>query len=509
MSVNIYNTRTKIKELFVPLIHRQVSMYVCGVTVYDHCHLGHARSALVFDIIKRYFEFRGYQVKLVRNFTDVDDKILQRAQRESMSWNQVTEKYINAFHQDMDHLGILAPTVEPRATHHIPNIIEMVAGLVEKEYAYVMEEDVYFEVKKFQAYGQLSGRNLEELLAGARVEIDPRKKNPLDFALWKRAKTGEPGWESPWGIGRPGWHIECSAMSIKHLGQTFDIHGGGKDLIFPHHENEVAQSCAYTGKEFARYWIHNGFVTIDEEKMSKSLGNFFSIREILEKSPYSERVTGECIRYYLLSTHYRSDINFSDQSISEAKSALDNIYGLMQRLEENGARKGSTRFFEPLFEDQLENQYLTPLLDSLAQKFEQAMDDDFNTPKVLAAFHEFRGEINKLMVKRLSDQAKQKAKECLKHFGQPLGLFQLSTEDWHKISRQFSTTVESLKDVKKEDSIPWESQSTEGWIEEQIELRKEAREKKDFGAADRIREELTKQGIILEDRPDGTTRWKR
>lgn len=505
MSVNIYNTRTKKKELFVPLIHRQVSMYVCGVTVYDHCHLGHARSALVFDIIKRYFEFRGYQVKFVRNFTDVDDKILQRAQRDGIPWTQVTGKYIQAFYRDMGALGITAPTVEPRATLHIPDIVEMVAGLVDKGYAYEVQGDVYFEVKKFPTYGQLSGRNLEELLAGARVEIDPRKKDPMDFALWKAVKPGEPGWESPWGKGRPGWHIECSAMSIKHLGPTFDIHGGGKDLIFPHHENEVAQSCAYTGKGFARYWVHNGFVTIDEEKMSKSLGNFFSIREIFEKSPYSERVTGECIRYYFLSTHYRSDINFSDQSISEAKSALDTIYGLMQRLEEHGAREGSTRYFEPLFEDQ----YLNPLLDSLAQKFEQAMDDDFNTPKVLAAFHEFRGEINKLLIKRLSDQAKQKAKECLKHFGQPLGLFQLSTEDWHKISRQFNITAESLKDIKREHFIPWESQSTERWIEEQIQLRKEAREKKDFGAADRIRKELTKQGIILEDRPDGTTRWKR
>jgi cysteinyl-tRNA synthetase len=499
MPLTLYNTRTKKKELFLPLDTNRVTMYVCGVTVYDDCHLGHARSALVFDIIRRYLEFRGYQVKYVRNFTDVDDKILQRAKKDGIPWTEVTERYIKAFYRDMGRLGIIPPTVEPRATHHIKEIVDMIAGLVEKSFAYEVEGDVYFEVRKFTLYGQLSGRNLEELLAGVRIEVDPRKKDPMDFALWKAAKAGEPGWESPWGKGRPGWHIECSAMSIKHLGQTFDIHGGGKDLIFPHHENEVAQSCAYTGKEFARYWIHNGFVTIDEEKMSKSLGNFFSIREIFEKSPYSERVTGECLRYYLLSTHYRSDINFSDQSISEAKSALDNIYGLMQRLEEHGA-------IGPIFE---EDKNLPPLLDSLAQKFEQAMDDDFNTPKVLAAFHEFRGEINKLLVTGLSGQAKQKAKECMQKYGQPLGIFQLSTEDWHKISRQFSIPIESLKDVKKEVLIPSDSQIIEGWIEEQIQFRKEAREKKDFRTADRIREELTKQGIILEDRPDGTTRWKR
>jgi cysteinyl-tRNA synthetase len=499
MPLTLYNTRTKKKELFLPLTPNQVTMYVCGVTVYDDCHLGHARSALVFDTIRRYFEYIGYQVRYVRNFTDVDDKILQRAKKDGITWTEVTERYIKAFYRDMGRLGIIPPTVEPRATDHIKEIVDMIAGLVEKSYAYEVEGDVYFEVKRFTLYGQLSGRNLEDLLAGARIEVDPRKKDPMDFALWKAAKPGEPGWESPWGNGRPGWHIECSAMSIKHLGQTFDIHGGGKDLIFPHHENEVAQSCAYTGKEFARYWIHNGFVTIDEEKMSKSLGNFFSIREIFEKSPYSEKVTGECLRYYLLSTHYRSDINFSDQSISGAKLALDNVYGLMQRLEEYGV-------IGPIFE---EDKNLPPLLDSLAQKFEQAMDDDFNTSKALAAFHEFRGEVNKLMVTGLSGQAKQKAKEGLQKYGQPLGLFQLSTEDWHTISTQPKIPFESVNGVKMENSISWESQRTERWIEEQIRLRKVAREKKDFEAADRIRQELTKQGIILEDRTDGTTRWKR
>jgi len=400
MSLTLYNTRTKKKEPFVPLVPGHVSMYVCGVTVYDDCHLGHARSALVFDIIRRYLEFRGYQVKYVRNFTDVDDKILQRAQIDGIPWTQVTEKYIEAFYRDMGRLGIVAPTVEPRATHHIPNIVEMIAGLVEKGFAYEVEGDVYFEVKKFPTYGQLSGRNLDELLAGARIEVDPRKKDPMDFALWKSAKPGEPGWESPWGSGRPGWHIECSAMSIKHLGSPFDIHGGGKDLIFPHHENEVAQSCAYTGKEFARYWIHNGFVTVDEEKMSKSLGNFFTIKEIFEKSLYSETVTGECLRYYLLSTHYRSDVNFSDQSIVEAKSALDTIYGFIQRLEEPSSSRSTDG------DKEFDN-----LLHQFSPKFEEAMDDDFNTPKALATFHEVRGDINKFLTKGLSDKAREKAKD--------------------------------------------------------------------------------------------------
>jgi cysteinyl-tRNA synthetase len=479
MPLTLYNTRTKKKEQFLPLNPNQIKIYVCGVTVYDDCHLGHARSALVFDTIRRYMEYSGYQVTYVRNFTDVDDKILQRAKKDGIPWTTVTQKYIEAFHRDMGRLGIIPPTVEPRATQHIQDIVDMIVGLVEKGFAYEVEGDVYFEVRKFRMYGQLSGRNLEELLAGARIEVDPRKKDPMDFALWKAAKPGEPGWESPWGKGRPGWHIECSAMSIKHLGPTFDIHGGGKDLIFPHHENEVAQSCAYTGKEFARYWIHNGFVTMDEEKMSKSVGNFFTIREIFEKSPYSERVTGECLRYYLLSTHYRSDINFSDQSISEAKSALDNFYGLLQRLEETNSSTGMEG-----------DNDLDSRLNHLAENFELAMDDDFNTPKALASFHEFRGEVNKLLVKGLSIQAKRKVTEVLKKFGLPLGLFQIHIQDW------FVLTIQSEDNVND-------------WIEIEIRLRKEARDRKDFLTADNIRKDLAAKGIILEDRPDGTTRWKR
>jgi cysteinyl-tRNA synthetase len=482
MSIVLYNTKTKKKEAFVPLISGQITMYVCGVTVYDDCHLGHARSALTFDMIRRYLEFAGYRVKYVR------------AKQEDALWHEISERYIQNFYRDMDALGMTRPSSEPRATEHIQDILHMVEGLVSKGMAYSIEGDVYFSVKKFAPYGQLSGKNLEELQAGARIEVDTRKQDPMDFALWKTAKPGEPGWDSPWGKGRPGWHIECSAMSVAELGPTFDIHGGGKDLIFPHHENEIAQSCAYTGKEFARYWVHNGFVTIDKEKMSKSLGNFFTIREILDKSQYSEPVTAECLRYLFLSTHYRSDLSFSDQSINEAKTALDNFYGLFQRLEESSSRLEieGAKDWETLFKD-------------FTEKFTWAMEDDFNTPKALAAFNEIRGTINKLLGKGLSDKSQKTILETLKTYGETLGLFQMTVSKWNSI-------VGRLEMAKSEESafpIKVIVGPTDKWIEEQIRLRNEARAKKDFPTADWIRRELAGQGIILEDRPDGTTRWKR
>lgn len=498
MSIVLYNTKTKKKDDFVPLIPGQVSMYVCGVTVYDDCHLGHARSALTFDMIRRYFEFAGYKVKYVRNFTDIDDKILNRAKQEDVPWHEISERYIQSFYRDMGALGITKPSVEPRATEHMQDILHMVEGLIHKGVAYQLEGDVYFSVKKFAPYGQLSGKKLEELQAGARIEVDTRKQDPMDFALWKTAKLGEPGWDSPWGKGRPGWHIECSAMSVAELGPTFDIHGGGKDLIFPHHENEIAQSSAYTGKEFARYWVHNGFVTVDKEKMSKSLGNFFTIREIFDKSPVSdsEATTGECLRYYLLSTHYRSDLNFSEQSLPEAKSAIDNIYGLIRRLEESNAQES----------DQGDKAW-ERISKEFVNKFQESMDDDFNTPKVLGAFHELRGEVNKLLVKGLSNEAKGNVLEDLKKYGQPLGLFQIPSKEWKfgiiraVVGRASgSSTVIGFSDAGIQ---------TEEWIEQQVRLRNEARAQKDFSTADTIRKELAEQGINLEDRPDGTTRWKR
>ena len=492
MPIVVYNTKTKKKEVFAPLAPGKVSMYVCGVTVYDDCHLGHARSALTFDIIRRYLEFSGYQVTYVRNFTDIDDKILNRAKKDGVAWNEISERYIKNFYRDMGALGITRPTAEPRATEHMKDILKMVEGLVSKDMAYQLEGDVYFSVKNFSAYGQLSGKNLEELQAGARVEIDTRKQDPMDFALWKAAKPGEPGWDSPWGKGRPGWHIECSAMSVAKLGPTFDIHGGGKDLIFPHHENEIAQSCAYTGKEFAHYWVHNGFVTVDKEKMSKSLGNFFTIREIFNKSQYSESVTAECLRYLFLSTHYRSDLSFSDKAIEEANSAVRNIYKLMQRLEEAN-----------LQEEYPGDEDWGRISTDFANKFQDSMDDDFNTPKVLAAFHELRAEVNKLLLKGLSKEMKAHVLEYFKEYGQVISLFQIPLNEF------FSVNLAGTSSAKSSGTGTLTVTKSDEWIEEKTLARNEARSKKDFSTADTIRKELADQGIILEDRPDGTTRWKR
>jgi cysteinyl-tRNA synthetase len=446
-------------------------------------------------MIRRYLEFSGYQVTYVRNFTDIDDKILNRAEKEGVAWNEISEHYIQAFYRDMGALGITKPSAEPRATEHMPDILNMVEGLVRNVMAYQIEGDVYYSVKKFSAYGQLSGKKLEELQAGARVEVDTRKQYPMDFALWKASNPGEPGWDSPWGKGRPGWHIECSAMAVAELGPTFDIHGGGKDLIFPHHENEIAQSCAYTGKEFARYWVHNGFVTVDKEKMSKSLGNFFTIREIFEKSKYPESITAECLRYLFLSTHYRSDLSFSDKAIEEAKSALDNIYGLIKRLEE--------------FDSQESNQgdeEWERVSKEFAKKNQDSMDDDFNTPKVLGAFHELRGEVNKLLVKGLSKETKMHVRESLKKYGEPLGIFQIPSKEWNFTVILPEVRISSSSKVTARIEVLG---PTDEWIQQKIRLRNEVRAKKDFFSADTIRKELADQGIILEDRPDGTTRWKR
>ena len=333
--LRVHNTLTGSKEPFEPLVPGKVRMYVCGVTVYDYCHIGHARSALVFDVLRRYLEYSGFVVEFAKNFTDVDDKIIKRANEQGVSCEHVTTTYINAYYEDMEKLGVRRATLEPRATEHIADIVRLVDTLLAKGMAYRVDGDVYFQVDRYPAYGRLSKRNLDDLQAGARVDVDERKRHPMDFALWKGSRPGEPSWDSPWGPGRPGWHIECSAMAMRHLGETFDIHGGGMDLIFPHHENEIAQSCGATGKEFARYWVHNGFVQINQEKMSKSLGNFFTIREIFQKSEWSDTVTGEMLRYFLLSTHYRSPLDFSDQSLNEAKNALNGFYDLFERLNES------------------------------------------------------------------------------------------------------------------------------------------------------------------------------
>ena len=487
--MKIFNTLTNQKEEFVPLNAKRVGMYVCGVTVYDECHLGHARSAIVFDIIRSYFQYRGYHVNYVKNFTDVDDKILDRAAEESIPWNQVTGKYVKAYYRDMHRLGVSNPNIEPKATEYMKEIIETIQVLVEKGYAYQVDQDVFYKVSAFTEYGQLGRRKLEDMQAGARVEIDLRKRDPMDFALWKGAKPGEPSWDSPWGPGRPGWHIECSAMSVHHLGGVFDIHGGGKDLIFPHHENEIAQSCAATGKDFAKFWVHNGFVTIDEEKMSKSLGNFFTVREVFDQSNCPERVTAETLRFFLLGAHYRSDVNFSNQIVSEAKVALDNLYGLFQRLEESAATGTA------------EESSLSLRLCQFTKAFEEAMDDDFNTPKAIAEFQQLRTDVNQLLTMGLSDADRKLGRETFRRCGEPLGLFQVPTHEWVFRPLVFGEAAASMKENKKE--------LTDEWIEQQIQQRAQARLRKDFAAADHIRKDLAVQGIIIEDRPDGTTRWKR
>ncbi|MFQ5991046.1 MAG: cysteine--tRNA ligase [Nitrospiraceae bacterium] len=497
--LKIYNTMTGAKEPFTPLVPGTVRMYVCGITVYDEAHLGHARSALVYDIIRRYLGFSGYAVTFVKNFTDVDDKILARATQENIPWTEIVTRYLHTYRRDMARLGIAPADVEPKATEHFPEIIQLIQKLVDGRHAYRIDGDVYFETGTDPGYGRLSKRKADDLLAGARVEVDERKRNPMDFALWKASKAGEPAWDSPWGPGRPGWHIECSAMSMHHLGETFDIHGGGMDLIFPHHENEIAQSCAATGKEFARYWVHNGFVQHNQEKMSKSLGNFFTIREIFEKSGYGERVTAESLRYLLLATHYRSPLDFSDHSLREAKRTLDGLYGLFQRLDEPSGSKNSG---DAVLKDEVA---------SLGDAFRRAMDDDFNTPATIAQFQQLRGEVNKLLESGLSARACKEAREAFRSFGQVLGLFQFSWRDWEFGSPR-GPARETLS-VRGQGIATTDGAKqrilTDHEIEKKLQERNDARRTKNFRKADEIRDELASYGITIEDRPDGTSRWKR
>ncbi len=474
MTLQITNTLTGRKEAWSPRVAGEVSLYVCGVTVYDDCHLGHARSAIVFDVIRNYLEYKGLSVRYVKNFTDIDDKIIRRAQQESTGWREITTRYMAAYEADMARLSVRPPTVAPRATEHIPEMIRLIETLIKKGVAYIVEGDVYFEVARFASYGKLSKRRPEEIEAQARVEGDARKRAPLDFALWKSAKPGEPFWESPWGPGRPGWHIECSAMSMRHLAETFDLHGGGADLIFPHHENEIAQSEAATGVAFVPCWIHHGFVTVNQEKMSKSLGNFFTLREIFEKSShFPPGVVAEVVRFYLLSTHYRSAIDFSDQSLKTAKNGLDPFYTLFQRLAEQDIAPGH-------LDDSVPN-----------AAFDAAMDDDFNTPRALAALQEMRSEINRLL-----DQGKEEAvprhRATLMKLGGVLGLFRVPPSDFRH--------------------QPWEdgvSGLTDGEMNLLLEERDRARRERQWEKADDIRRKLSAFGVIIEDRPDGTTRVKR
>jgi len=481
-SMRIYNTLTGRKEPFEPLDPGKVRMYVCGVTVYDHCHIGHARSAIVFDVIRKYFRYAGFDVKYVRNFTDIDDKIINRAREEGIPWNEVAGKYTEEFRKDMGLLGVEPADVEPLATEHMDEIINMIKALEEKGYAYAVNGDVYFLTRKFETYGKLSKRDLDDLMAGARVEVNEAKRDPLDFALWKSSKEGEPAWESPWGPGRPGWHIECSAMSSKHLGQSFDIHGGGADLTFPHHENEIAQSEATHGKLFVKYWVHNGFITVDKEKMSKSLGNFFTIKEILD------RFDPEVVRFFLLSTHYRNPIEFSDEQLREAEISLDRYYTTASRIAEVLSAPSGKERSTP------EEKAFDESLSAFDGRFRAAMDDDFNTAMAIGVIFEFIREVNRYLDTKPSGEGMRervrKGKATLDALGNVLGLFHRSPEAWYR----------ALLTTRK---MPFD----EADIRSRIEARKEARATKDWAKADQIRDELLQAGILLEDRPDRTD-WK-
>ncbi|MDY7031348.1 MAG: cysteine--tRNA ligase [Thermodesulfobacteriota bacterium] len=492
MTLRIYNTSTKTKEDFHPFQEGKVGMYVCGVTVYDLCHIGHARSTVVFDVIYRYLKYKGYEVTYVRNFTDVDDKIIDRAGREETSCREISERYIEEFNTDMKLLGVKSPTVEPKATDHILDMIQTIERLMEKGYAYQRDGDVFFSVSRFHGYGKLSGRTLDEMYAGARVEIDERKENPLDFALWKASKPGEPSWESPWGKGRPGWHIECSSMSQKYLGETFDIHGGGKDLIFPHHENEIAQSEGATGKPFVRYWVHNGFVNIDKEKMSKSLGNFFTIKEILE------RYHPEVIRLFLLSNHYRSPIDFSDRNIEEAKKGLDRIYTTLKRIDDCVNERATRMELSSEILDGSEKE-IYHALSQLSIMLEEAMDDDFNTALALAHVHDTIRALNRYMAQETDASGSPSflsilmyGKDQLKRISDVLGVFNKDPEGYFEKQRQ-----EGVADLEID----------EREIISLIEERVKARREKNWAVGDEIRDRLLKRGIVLEDGPDGTI-WK-
>ncbi len=484
MALKIFNTLSRKKEEFQPIEPGKVRMYVCGITAYDRCHIGHARSAVVFDVIVRYLRKRGYDVTFVRNFTDIDDKIINRANEEGISCKELSEREIGHFYEDMDALGVLRADIEPKATEHIADIILLIEKLIERGYAYVSDGDVYFSVRKFSEYGKLSKRRLEELMVGARILPGENKKDPLDFALWKSAKPGEPSWDSPWGKGRPGWHIECSAMSMKYLGNTLDIHGGGLDLAFPHHENEIAQSEAATGEPFVNYWVHNGFVTIKGEKMSKSLGNFITIKDILLK------FHPEALRLFLLSKHYRSPLDYSKEALEESTSALDRCYKSLFEAQEicnlNIKKK------RQISEDALEAK---AKIDNLAQKVREAMDDDFNTALALGHLFDAVRGLNKII-----ELAKKRPSI---HYKDLLKDSSAKIKDVAKIFGVLATEPSEYIKAKNMSALSKSGLTLEE-LEGLIEKRNEARKRKDWETADSIRDDLSKKGIILKDTPMGT-----
>jgi len=474
MAIKIYNTLTKQKEELIPLESGKIRIYLCGPTVYDYFHVGNARPFILFDIFRRYLKYRGFEVSYVTNLTDIDDKIIKRANEDKISIGSVAEKYTQAFFEDTKRLGILEADAYPKATENITEIITLIDKLMQNGLAYQINGDVYYRVSQFNGYGKLSGKNIDELESGARVEVDTRKKDPLDFALWKAAKPGEPSWESPWGKGRPGWHIECSVMSMKHLGESFDIHAGGVDLIFPHHENEIAQSEGATGKPFVKYWMHNGFLNIEGEKMSKSLGNFFTVREILEK--YHPAV----IRLFFLLKHYRSPINFSEERILEAQNALERIVTTMANI--NISLEGQE------LDQKRTSPSLAESIDDLKQEFMNELDDDFNSAGAMAKVFDLVKEANLILAKNKLEPAEVssllKIKQTIEEFDSFLGIL------FYK---------EATKTSIKEETL----------IKVLIDVRTKLRSEKQWALADFIRDELDKIGIELKDRPDKTTWMKK
>ncbi|MEM3174093.1 MAG: cysteine--tRNA ligase [Candidatus Bathyarchaeia archaeon] len=471
--MRIFNTLGMRKEEFKPLHEGEVRIYVCGPTVYDFIHIGNARAFIVADVIRRYLEYKGFKVTLVSNITDIDDKIIRRAQETGLSVQQIGEIYSDAYFEDMAALNIKKPDINPRATQHIPDMIMAVQKLIEKGYAYEVDGDVYFDVSKFSDYGKLSGNKMEALEAGARIEVNPKKRNPADFALWKARKEGEPGWHSPWGWGRPGWHIECSTMAMKYLGETLDIHMGGKDLIFPHHENEIAQAEALTGKPFARYWIHNEWLTVNGQKMSKSLGNFITVRDALKT--YSPQI----LRFFLISAHYRSPIDFNEESMKVAKANVERIFGALERLLSLKERDESGK----------EDEKLVSQAREAKRRFEESMDDDFNMPLAIAAVFE--------IVKAVNAYADQNG--------------EIGAATKKEVYEIFKTLVEDVLgikiEIKKEDGEERQETILKSLIEVILEVRQEMRRRKEWKISDEIRDKLQKIGFIIEDTPKGT-RWR-
>ena len=478
--MKLYNTMTNKIEEFKTIEENKVKMYVCGPTVYNYIHLGNARPIVVFDTLARYFEHKGMEVEFVQNFTDVDDKIINKSMEEGTSASEVSEKYIKYFFEDISKLNILESVKRPKVTENMAEIVEIIQKLIDNGFGYEKDGDVYFEVKKYKDYGKLSNQKIEELELGARIDVSEIKKNPVDFALWKKKKDGEPFWESPWGQGRPGWHIECSAMAKKYLGDTFDIHGGGQDLVFPHHENEIAQSkCAYHGN-FANYWLHNGFIQINGDKMSKSLGNFFLLREILEK------FSGNVVRLFILSTHYRKPINFSFENMEDTKKALQNIVKSMNKFE-NIVEKYKNEKIE-----NVKNSEFSQKIDEFDKKFEEAMDEDMNTPQALATIFDQIRETNKFISTNENEFSTiyyeiKKSYDSLKQ----------------KIENVFGIAIEIENAVKEEDGENMEL--TKKLIELLIKLRSEARSEKNFKLSDEIRDELKALGVEIKDNRDGST----